>query len=413
MKYISILAACLLLFSSCFRDECTSTQRFVQYNPVTVTNQEFRKNEIKTYPKGGLENPGKIYLYKNMLLVNEAGRGIHFYDISKPESPEQIVYYDIIGNFDMAIQDDKLYVDNVIDLIQIDIKDVLKPKLIKRVENYKKGYDAPNATHVAYYTKSNQVRTMDCSQFNGNGNVFFGNNRLFATLDSGNPNVFSSSGASPTTGTGGSTARFTIIDNLLYTVNEFKLTALQIPDLKSVGERQMGWGIETIFPFKDKILIGSNTGMYIFDAVPNGVPQLLSEFTHARACDPVVANDDRAYVTLRSGNNCAGTNNQLDIIDITNLARPRLIKTVPMKNPRGLALFGDKLFICEGDAGLKLVNIAEDSGNTISFDTGIPAQDIILLSVQTAMVISSQGFTMVDIRDAKKLKVLSSIPIIN
>ncbi|WP_315816618.1 hypothetical protein [Paraflavitalea speifideaquila] len=70
-------------------------------------------------------------------------------------------------------------------------------------------------------------------------------------------------------GQGGSMARFTLINNFLYTVtanslNTFDVSTAQQPSF--VAARNLNnWGIETIFPFKEKLFIGSNSGMYIYN----------------------------------------------------------------------------------------------------------------------------------------------------
>ena len=68
------------------------------------------------------------------------------------------------------------------------------------------------------------------------------------------------------TGVGGSTARFTIVGNYLYVVDNTSLKVFDIanpavaPVMKSKTE--LGINIETIFPYQDKLFIGSSFSMY-------------------------------------------------------------------------------------------------------------------------------------------------------
>ena len=78
--------------------------------------------------------------------------------------------------------------------------------------------------------------------------------------------------------------------------------------------------------------------MQIFDNSNPSEPIHLSTFAHARVCDPVVVNDDYAFVTLRSGDRCSGFVNQLDVVDIKDLENPKLVKSYPMDNPHGLGV---------------------------------------------------------------------------
>ncbi len=413
MKNLLLLALFVLSLSSCLRDECSETRKFVRYDPVLTTTNQFRTKEVKTFSGATLKNPGKIYFYKNYLLVNEAGKGIHFYDIANPAQPKEVVFYSILGNFDMAIKDDLLYADNVIDLLQIDIKDVLNPKISKRLENYNNQYTSPNQNYVAYYEKTNQIQEVDCRQ---NNNFFFQNGGFFAdanfirrdVLQSGAPNA-GSIGSGNNTGTGGSTARFTFVNDYLYTVDNNTIKTWEPKSLTKLDERQLGWGIETIYPFKDKLFIGSTTGMFIFTIEKNGQPSLQSTFTHARACDPVVADDNIAYVTLRTGNFCAGNNNQLDIIDIKELTKPKLIRSVPMLNPQGLALSGNKLYICERSYGFKIFEVKDQNVDLIGFDKSLESEDVIVLNEKNTLLIGPKGFYMIDVSNPKSIKVLSSI----
>src|SRR5881398_933222 len=106
-------------------------------------------------------------------------------------------------------------------------------------------------------------------------------------------------------GIGGSLARFTIAGNYLYTVDNENLKVYDIanpalPQFKS--SVHVGFQIETIFPFKDKLFIGSTSVVYIFSLANPEKPEKLAIASSAgvyRRCDPVVAKDSVAYATLR------------------------------------------------------------------------------------------------------------------
>lgn len=339
MKNIFLLLVVFgaISLQSCLQDECTSTNKYVRLDPVYVTADEFRKEEISTTPDWQLENPGKIYFYKNYLLINEKGKGVHFYDLKDPANPAHKVFYQIDGNFDMAIKDDLLVVDNVIDLVSIDISDVENPVIVRRHEDYKDQVYSENQQFVSYYTRSNVVQEFDCSQFgpnegrinNWNGGFWLEDSRFDASFSN---QVFSStevntnySATGGNSGIAGSTARFTIYQDYLFTVSDYDMSVWDFNTLAKYSTKNLGWGVETIFPYKDKMFIGSNSGMFIFDLTNPTSPQRLSTFSHARACDPVVVQGETAFVTLRSGTACSGADNQLDVIDISDPVNPTLI----------------------------------------------------------------------------------------
>ncbi|MFT4092990.1 MAG: hypothetical protein QM640_05070 [Niabella sp.] len=129
----------------------------------------------------------------------------------------------------------------------------------------------------------------------------------------------SKDGNSNTNAAGGSTARMAISGNYLYIVTTQQLYTYDISDPSGtvlLNNTYIGWGdVETIFPYRDKLFIGSQTGMYVFDISDPQFPREQGQVEHFRACDPVVANNNYAYVTLRSTNNSCGavTENSLNI----------------------------------------------------------------------------------------------------
>jgi len=165
-------------------------------------------------------------------------------------------------------------------------------------------------------------------------------------------------------GAGGSTSRMTIAGNYLYIVSTSSLYTYDISQPSNtvlVSQQPIGLGnIETIFPYRDKLFIGSQSGMFVFDNSDPKKPKLQGQAQHLRACDPVVADDDYAYVTLRNNNTfCGGTLNQLQIYDISgiNILSPKMIGTLDMPEPHGLGQSGTTLYVCMGINGLNVVDI--------------------------------------------------------
>src|SRR5437868_1225697 len=80
------------------------------------------------------------------------------------------------------------------------------------------------------------------------------------------------------TGAGGSTARFTIAGNYLYTVDHSSLKSFFIADPEQPvfkSKTDIGINIETIFPYQDKLFIGSSSSMYIFSLQNAATPHLV------------------------------------------------------------------------------------------------------------------------------------------
>jgi len=143
----------------------------------------------------------------------------------------------------------------------------------------------------------------------------------------------------------------------LYAVDSHNINIFNIDDLenpKNLNAVFAGFDIETIFNRGEHLFLGSMRGMYIYDITAPDKPILVSEFEHGTACDPVVVDGDYAYVTLRGGNECGATESGLFIVDISNISNPVLKETYPMDGPYGLGVKDEKLFVCDGDSGLKV-----------------------------------------------------------
>jgi hypothetical protein len=165
------------------------------------------------------------------------------------------------------------------------------------------------------------------------------------------------------TGTGGSKARFTILGDYLYVVDSenlkvFNISSVNNPEfIKSV---RIGFQIETIFPFKDRLFIGSTSAVYFYSVADPANPVQVSqaiEPTIMRRCDPVVANDSVAYATLNTSGPCGGTQSILVVYDIRNLTSPTRITTRNVNSPNGLGFKDSTLYVCDGPNGLIVYDI--------------------------------------------------------
>jgi hypothetical protein len=177
------------------------------------------------------------------------------------------------------------------------------------------------------------------------------------------------------------------------------------------------WGIETLFPMDGSLFIGSTSGMLIYDISNPENPTYRSTFSHATACDPVIVSNQVAYVTLRDGNNCNGFTNQLDVLDVSDLDHPSLIRSYPMDNPHGLSVVENTLYLCEGKWGLKTFDISDTKhidNHLLDHVTGLTAFDVIVLPPgDHVMVVGETGLFQYDASDRGDLKELSMIKIGN
>ena len=211
-------------------------------------------------------------------------------------------------------------------------------------------------------------------------------------------------------GQGGSLATFTLKDNYLYTVDFFNLSVFNVSDLLNpvkVNTINVGFNIETLFSFKDYLFIGSQNAMYIYDVTNAELPKLLSQSNHFRACDPVVANDTNAYVTLHSNATCGGAINELKTYNIEDIENPILLNTRGLTQPKGLSLYSDNyLLVCDDTVKIFDISDPSDSKYIDEIDT-TGAIDIIIRDnhafIISEFTIDQYQLNSTDIANATKI----------
>lgn len=399
-------------FSSCLKDQCTRTYTF--FEPVYKTSAEVRANIKSNAPKK-VEHPGKLFLLGHYIFLNEMDRGIHIIDNANPSAPKNVAFIDLPGNIDLAVKGNILYADAYTDLVTIDISNPLQIAVKDIKVNafpfrvYSNGFKADSSKVIVDWVRKDTTVTVDCERSNNN---WWGCRECVFTMDMAS--LSSGSGGATPFGAGiaGSMARFSLVNNYLYTVSDRELKVFNInapADPQFIRNITMNWGIETIYPFKDKLFIGSNTAMYIYGLTNPSFPNLISTFQHARNCDPVVADDNYAYVTLRTGNACFGTMNQLQVIDIRNLSSPTLVKSYQLTNPHGLSKDGNTLFVCDGKDGVKVFNtsMANDL-QQIKHIKDLETYDVIAFN-NIALVVAKNGLYQFDYSNLSDIRLLSKI----
>jgi hypothetical protein len=419
-----LLAAAAVMLWSC-NDQCKETRLTRRFTAVTHSLMELR-TQVKPETARSMQNPGKMYVKGKFLYVNEIKKGIHIIDNSNPSAPTFVSFINIPGNGDIAIRNNTLYADSFSDLVALDISDPKAPKESGRVKNvFKNGiFDgggwvlnestgAINDQNVEYVTETVNVSCED-NVTPMWGVIWNFADRAFFSGTSGASAAPQSSGNQ--NGTAGSMSRFALHQQFLYTVGQNQLHLFDIANPtspKDFATVNLGWGIETIFPYNNKLFIGSATGMFIYDNSNPAEPKQLSNFQHGRACDPVVVHDNVAYVTLRTGTACPGSQNQLDLVDVSDPAAPQLIKSYQMENPHGLSIDFPTLYLCEGERGLKVFDVSEKFSvdkKQLAHFKDMDAFDVISLG-ETLLLIGKDGFYQYDASNPRDLRLLSKIPV--
>jgi len=423
----------ILVFSNCgFTGECEGKiEEYNVYTPKTFLPFSELVAPYSAEPKA-LIKPGKIYIKDEYLFISEKNKGVHIINNADPAKPQKVAFINILGNIDIAVKDNILYADSYFDLLGIDISDPKSIKIAGKLENFFIGFEVekeiywldPNETY--YHPEKGIV--VDWHKEVKEHNPI----KEFNTDEDGNvsPGCLLPAGAAMgAAGKGGSIARLTIVKNYLYVLdaeNIFqninysavrdRLHTVNIENStepKKMNTQEIfGRALETIFPYKqDKLFLGSQFGMFVYDISNLSMPTYVSRFKHFRSCDPVVAENNFAYVTLRNGTNCGRSTNELDIIDISQLTSPVLVKSYPMNGPSGLGIDQGNLFICDGSAGLKVFNATDPRDIQLrSQITNFECNDVIPNN-NVLIVTADDGIFQYDYTDINDMLFLSTIPI--
>jgi len=412
---LPLLVITVFVLQSCLKDNVTKT--YSVFEPVYKSKSEVFA-EIKSSTPVSISNPGKIYMYGSYIFLNEVNKGVHIIDNSNPASPVLKAFINIPGNVDIAVKGSTLYADLYTDLVVVDITNPLNSVLKKTVSKifperiYAAGFRPDTTMVIVGWTEKKIKESVDGPPPATNRWI---RSDVFMSFGSAQSGV-GTNAAQPVGGIAGSMSRFSVVNNYLYAVNNTSLKVLNISDVhnpqlqNTVG---VGLNIETIYPFKSKLFIGSSNGMFIFDISNPAAPVREGSVAHFRACDPVVADDKYAFVTLRAGTACQGTNNQLDVINVQNVTSPTLVKTYGLTNPHGLAKDGDLLFICDGSDGLKVYNASNVfSLQLLDHIKNIQTYDVIAWN-NRLLVVAKGGLYQYNYSNPSNLSLISKMTVNN
>ncbi len=416
---ITLISFLVLLISSC---EDTTFREYKGNSPVYMTYAELRAS-INEEESVDLKNPGKIYFKDGYIFIIEELKGIHVFDNSDPSAPVKKVFVKIPGVVDMAISGNTLYADSFVDLVVLDVQNIANIHETGRVKDILP-YTIPptgNEFPVAHVDREKglvvawEVKTIKERVYD-NPIVYPVFNLQMDKMD-GSFISSSISGVSGSgIGVGGSMARFGLKDNVLYLLNGNNLEVMDITtgtNPAKLFEINAGWGIETMFLTQNNMFLGTTTGMIIYDITDPQNLIRISTYNHIRSCDPVVVDDTLAYITLRSGTNCGGTVNCLDVINIKNLSQPAIVRSYPMTNPFGLGKDGDLLFVCDGNAGLKVFDASDPktiSSHLIYSYPAIKAFDVIPIG-NVLVMIGDDGLYQYSYSNVQNITFLSKIEV--
>jgi len=413
-KNLFLFSLTLLALTGC-ENKVTEMVTYKINEPIFMATSTFRNSVKVTTEPQKITSIGKMCFYNNYLYISEPEKGIHIINNTDPTNPQQTGFIELLGNADLAIRNGLLYADSYIDLVWFDVSNPALPELKGRLDSI-----FPNAFPmtqnqygidytVSYPTTNKGIiigwvlkeRTEEVSTYTGG----WGNGGI--ALNSG-------SSGSNSTGINGSMSRFSIYNDHLYSVinnylNVFDLTGNK--PVKAGADFYIGRNVETIFSYKDNMFMGTPTGMLIYSVKDPLKPVFQSSLSHVYGCDPVVVENDLAYVTVHSGNLCGQSSNELFIVDVSNIKSPKQLVSYTMTNPKGLGIDNGKLFLC--DDGLKIYKVTDPQtimSNQLAHYSGMNGYDVIPQN-NILLMIASDGLYQYNYSDLNNIRQISKIPI--
>lgn len=414
-KKLSLLLVCLiaaggaLLLPGCLKDKVIESYKI--YTPV-YTLKSSVLTSINGNPGQSITQAGQIYTKGSFIYLNDVNKGVHIIDNSDPAHPTQTAFLNIPGNENIAIRGNILYADMYNDLLAVDISNPHQAKITGTLWNFFTGraYGQDSGYVItSWITKDTSFATATPGSrglYIVPGTIYYTSNAALVPA--------AASAAAAATGTAGSTATMALIGDYLYAIPErhllsvVKLTDSSKPSL--ISSNFAGIDLETIFPIQNKLFLGSKEGVYVYSIDNAAQPVQLSEFKHGTACDPVIADQDYAYVTLHAGTYCGGASNELDVLNAQNISQASLLKTYPMTSPSGLGKDGSLLFVCDGPA-VKVFNTSDPANLQLLTSLSVSNAYDVIAANHLLLVVSTGGLYQFDYSDPNHIVSLSYLPI--
>ncbi|MFY0688175.1 MAG: hypothetical protein JXQ90_13470 [Cyclobacteriaceae bacterium] len=152
MQRSFLLLSALVMLNACLEVDDTSPplpSGALVYAPVYALAEVVY--DISISEAKPIENPSKIFTYRNFLMINIKDEGIHVIDNSLPSSPQQLFFINIPGNNDVSVKDGVLYADNYNDIVAFQIDSNHEVEILERLAGVMNNRSYP--PHAGVYFK--------------------------------------------------------------------------------------------------------------------------------------------------------------------------------------------------------------------------------------------------------------------
>ena len=380
------------LFVACEKEGTEITQYFTVNVPIYALRKDVQ-DSIGSLPPRAMCTPGNIYARGTLLFVNEGGRGWHVIDNGDARRPRPLAYWQIPGSRQLAFVDGKVVTDNYGDLVALEVSADLDLKVHSTAANLLAGHSRASAQDPAAYANLITGYRLETHQY-----TYRPDDQVWDAddLSSGIRSLSSGFADRLNASSGGveaqgSLSRFASYRSYIYSVEDnstgvYRLTdsirAITVADGSFERPVRLRGG-ETALVDGDQLFIGTPLGMHIYSLDDPALPVYASTFQHTFGCDPVAVSGDRAVVTVRDGAECRSSRpvNALYVVDITNPQSPVELSRTNLTHPHGVAIHGDRLYVSEGEHGLKVFGFSgvRDRPGRLLAESKVPSVDVMVL----------------------------------
>jgi len=308
---------------------------------------------------------GKIWIEGEHLFVNAPQRGVQAMNNANTRRPEAIGFIAIPGNVDMAVIGNVMYANHYDDLVAFDWRKYIEDSELVEMARFEDLF--PN------YREEDMAMGIGTIDINPGAPISKGGSMACFTFDSAeNPQYL-----------------YAVSDEKIYA---FDLSDPEQPRQLSTTDVRDG-EVETIFVDNGRLFLGMPNGMQVYDLDNPASPVYEGLYQHLTGCDPVVAQGERAYVTVRSGSTCNSDMpiNQLHVVNVANVGNPNMEGSFQLNNPHGLGVDQNLAFVCDGMDGLKVIDVSNPSGMRLLSRTNLEgnAYDVIVRPDRRALIVVS------------------------
>lgn len=418
-KHYAFVLIAFLFFQGCIEDVGTVA---VTYQKATAIYGDLSalRNQTLFSPSRPITDAGKIFIGEDFLLIGEEGEGIHVFDNSTPENPVNLGFINIFGSREFYLSGNDLYAESVYDMVKIDLTDIRQPQLVSRV-NDAFAIPVANSAGEQIIGFNHEIVT---EEFGINDSRLQEirqslNNTIYLNFEQQliPPSAVPTSFAGNSNGTIGTVNRIAEHNGYVYVIGISRLSIFSSAgSFELMGQEQIGWAMETVYPLGDRLFIGTQNSMEVYDISDPVAPEFEGNYWHPTSCDPVLPVDENtAYVSLRSGEfaACPGDTNELLVLNVdSNSGQVTQVQSFGLSSPYGMTLKGDRLYVGEGTNGLAVFDASDPRNlSLIDIDRSIEAYDIIPHPTRSDLILIAgpEGFSQYEIQASDIFLFVSSV----